>query len=213
MLRIGETHWFLTFYLSTSRNFPVLRITVYVLSVDPQWNRIKNCHYFRTTIFPINSLDLSSVQYLCSVRSDSLRPHGLQHARPPRPSPTPRIYSNSCSLSRWCPPTISSSVVPFSSCLQSFPASGSFFSKRFPAFPALRCPVLDPAPATPSHTPLLPQRSPGPIIQPGKKLLYPQKCSIDGLSSWHPHFSLEFREPSALYTVHLPFSSQRKAHR
>ena len=56
----------------------------------------------------------------------TLRPHGLQHARPPCPSPTPRVYSNSCPLSRWCHPTISSSVVPFSSCPQSFPASGSF---------------------------------------------------------------------------------------
>ena len=61
-----------------------------------------------------------------SVVSDSLLPHGLQHARPPCPSPTPRVYSNSCPLSWWCHPTISSSVVPFSSRLQSFPASGSF---------------------------------------------------------------------------------------
>ena len=60
-----------------------------------------------------------------SVMSDSLRPHGLQHAWPPCPSATPRVYSNSCPLSRWCHPTISSSVVPFSR-LQSFPASGSF---------------------------------------------------------------------------------------
>ena len=58
--------------------------------------------------------------------SNSLQPHGLQHARPPCPSPTPGVYSNSSPLSRWCHPTISSSVVPFSSCLQSFPASGSF---------------------------------------------------------------------------------------
>ena len=58
--------------------------------------------------------------------SKCLRPHGLQHARPPCPSPTCRVYSNSCPLSRWCHPTISSSVVPFSSPLQSFPASGAF---------------------------------------------------------------------------------------
>ena len=57
---------------------------------------------------------------------NSLCPHGLQHARPPGPSSTPRAYSNSCPLSRWCHPTILSSVVPFSSHLQSFPASGSF---------------------------------------------------------------------------------------
>ena len=67
-----------------------------------------------------------SVQFSCSVMSDSLRPHGLQHVRLPCPSPTPRAYSSSCPLSRWFHPTISSSVVPFSSCLQSFPPSGSF---------------------------------------------------------------------------------------
>ena len=61
-----------------------------------------------------------------SVMSDSLQPHEAQHARPPCPSPTPGVYPNSCLLSRWCHPTISSSVIPFSSHLQSFPASGSF---------------------------------------------------------------------------------------
>ena len=73
----------------------------------------------------------SSLQFSRSVLSDSLQPHGLQHARPPCPSPTLRVYSNSCPLSRWCHPTISSSVVPFSSCLQSFPASGSFQMSQF----------------------------------------------------------------------------------
>ena len=67
-----------------------------------------------------------SVQFSRSVVSDSLLPHGLQHARPTCPLPTPRVYSNPCPLSRWCHPTISSCVVPFSSCPQSFPASGSF---------------------------------------------------------------------------------------
>ena len=62
----------------------------------------------------------------CSVVSDSLQPHGVQHARLPRPSPSSRACSNSCPLSWWCHPTISSSVVPFSSRLQSFPASGTF---------------------------------------------------------------------------------------
>ena len=61
-----------------------------------------------------------SVQFICSVMSDSLRTHGLQHARPPYPSPIPRVYSNLCPLSRWCHPIISSSDVPFSSRLQSF---------------------------------------------------------------------------------------------
>ena len=72
------------------------------------------------------SLKQLCVQFSRSVMSDSLRPHALQHARPPCPSPTTRVYSNSCPLSWWYHPTISSSVVPFSSCLQSFPASGSF---------------------------------------------------------------------------------------
>ena len=62
--------------------------------------------------------------------SNSLQPHGLQHTRLPCPSPTPRACSNSCPLCRWCHPTISSSVIPFSSCLQSFPASGSFLMSQ-----------------------------------------------------------------------------------
>ena len=72
----------------------------------------------------------SPFQSSCSVMSDSLQPHGLQHSRPPCPSPTPGVYSNSCPLSRWCHQTISSSVIPFSSCLQSFPASGSFLMSQ-----------------------------------------------------------------------------------
>ena len=73
----------------------------------------------------------SSVQFSRSVVFDSLRPHGLQHARLPCPSPTPRVNPNSCPLSQWCYPTISSSVVPFSSCPQSFPPSGSFPMSQF----------------------------------------------------------------------------------
>ena len=68
----------------------------------------------------------SSVQFSCSVMSNSLRPHESQHARPPCPSPSPGVYSHSCPLSWWCHPAISSSVIPFSSCPQSLPASGSF---------------------------------------------------------------------------------------
>ena len=76
----------------------------------------------------------SSVQFSHSFVSNSLRPYGLQHTRPPCPSPTPEACSNSCPLSQWCHPTISSSVVPFFSCLQSFPASGSFpMSLFFPS--------------------------------------------------------------------------------
>ena len=70
-------------------------------------------------------------QFSRSLVSESLQPHGLQHARPPCPSPTPGVYSNSCSLSQWCHPTISSSVIPFSSCPQSFPASESFSMSQF----------------------------------------------------------------------------------
>ena len=66
------------------------------------------------------------LQFSCSVVSNSLRPHESQHARPTYPSPTPRVYPNPWPLSQWCHPAISSSVVPFSSCLQSFPAAGSF---------------------------------------------------------------------------------------
>ena len=72
----------------------------------------------------INKLD--SVQFSCSFMSDSLRPHELQHTRPPCPSPTPGVHSNSCPSSQWCHPAKSSSVIPFSSCPQSLPASESF---------------------------------------------------------------------------------------
>ena len=75
--------------------------------------------------------NISSVQFSHSVMPDSLWPHGLQHARPPCPSPTPRVYPNSCPLNWWCHPTISSFVIPFFSCLQSFPASGSFPMSQF----------------------------------------------------------------------------------
>ena len=68
----------------------------------------------------------SSVQFILSLVSDSLWSHEPQHARPPCPSPIPRVHPNPCPLSQWCHPTISSSVVPFSPCPQSFPASGSF---------------------------------------------------------------------------------------
>ena len=84
---------------NVSMNLPILDISC-------KWN-----HIF---------CDLS-LQFSRSVRSDSLQPHGLQHTRLSCPSPTPRSYSNSCPLSWWCHPTVSSSVVPFSSCLQSFP--------------------------------------------------------------------------------------------
>ena len=79
---------------------------------------------------PMTRVQFNSVRFSHSVMSNSLRPHELQHARPPCPSPTPRVYTNSCPLSWWCHPTISSSVIPFFSCLQSFQAWGSFLMSR-----------------------------------------------------------------------------------
>ena len=83
--------------------------------------------------------ELKEVQFSHSFMSDSLQPHGLQHARLPCPSKTPWAYSNSCPLSQWCHPTISFSVIPFSSCLQSSPAPGcfpmsQFFASRWPKY-------------------------------------------------------------------------------
>ena len=87
---------------------------------------IQSCYiYFLMSTFHV------SVQFSHSVVADFLPLNGLQHSRLPCPSPTPGAYSNSAPSSRWCHPTISSSVVPFSSCLQSFPASGSFSMSQF----------------------------------------------------------------------------------
>ena len=83
------------------------------------WGILPTQYFFKICMF-------SSVQFSLLVMSDSLRPHGPQHTRPLGPSPTPRVYPNSCPSSWWCHPAISSSVIPFSSCPQSFPASGSF---------------------------------------------------------------------------------------
>ena len=87
----------------------------------------RQIHPFAFTHFLLNV----SVQFSCSIVSDSLWPHELQHARPPCPSPTPEVHSNTCPSSRWCHPTTSSSVVPFYSCPQSLPASGSFLMNWF----------------------------------------------------------------------------------
>ena len=84
------------------------------------------CIFVHLPSCSLSYLSCDSVQFSRSIMSNSLWPHGLQHPRPPCLSPTPRVYSNSCPLSWWCHPTILSSVVLFSSCLQSFPASGSF---------------------------------------------------------------------------------------
>ena len=89
-------------------------------------------HFFPSFLFSrvpyssVPNLNFSSVQFSRSVVSDSLQPHESQHARPPCPSPTPRVHSDSCPSSWWCHPAISSSVIPFSSCPQFLPASESF---------------------------------------------------------------------------------------
>ena len=88
------------------------------VTADGDWSHeIKRCLLLGRKVMT------NLVQFSCPVMSDSLQPHELQHTRPPCPSPTPRVYPNS---SRWCHPTISSLVIPFSSCPQSFPASESF---------------------------------------------------------------------------------------
>ena len=89
-----------------------------------------NYGHILTYFLIIKMVPSSLYQFSQSVVSDSLWPYGLQHARPPCPSPIPRAFSNSCPLSGRCHPTISSSVVPFS-CLESFPASGSFLMSQF----------------------------------------------------------------------------------
>ena len=113
---------------------------------SPGKNTGVGCHALLQGVFPTQGSNLGfphgrqilyhlshqgSVRFSHSVVSDSLQPHRLQHARHPCSSPTPRVYSDSCSLSWWYYPTISSFVLPFSSCLQSFPASGSFQISQF----------------------------------------------------------------------------------
>ena len=89
---------------------------------EPQWRQREDPSWWQLCL---------SAQFSHSVMSDSLQPHGLKHARLPCPSPTPRACSNSCPLSQWCHSTISFSVVPFSFCLQFFPASGSFQMSQY----------------------------------------------------------------------------------
>ena len=93
-------------------------------------NSLLKLIFYHSYLLPL----FSSVQFSCSVVSDSLWPHERQHARHPCPSPTARVHPNPCPLSRWCHSTISSSVVPFSSCPESFPVSGSFQMRQlFPS--------------------------------------------------------------------------------
>ena len=105
-------------YMTTGKTIALTRWTFV--------GKVKSLLFNMLSRLVITFLPRSSVQFSCSVVSDSLRPHELQHARPPCPSPTPGVHSDSHPSSRWSHPAISSSVVPFSSCHQSLPASESF---------------------------------------------------------------------------------------
>ena len=105
-------------YMTTGKTIALTRWTFV--------GKVKSLLFNMLSRLVITFLPRSSVQFSCSVVSDSLRPHELQHARPPCPSPTPGVHADSHPSSRWSHPAISSSVVPFSSCHQSLPASESF---------------------------------------------------------------------------------------
>ena len=137
---IFTEYWSFVFWSGSKRT----KLKVWVL----YW-KLKN--YVNLAILPLHSPYADSVQLSLSVVSDSLRPHELQHARPPCPSPTPWVYSNSCPWSWWYHPTISSSVIPFSH-LQSFPASGSFPMSQFFASGGQRIEVSASASVLPMNT-------------------------------------------------------------
>ena len=99
----------------------------------------KSCEVLSPLTFCLRTISVQLVLFSRSLMSDSLWPHGLKHARPPCPSPTPKACSNSCPSSWWCHPTISSSVIPFSSHHQSFPASGAFQISQFFALGGQKC--------------------------------------------------------------------------
>ena len=120
--------------LSEFHSFSRINIIIlYVYSFSTVHSFIDGYLYYFYILGIVNLLQwtLATVQFNRSVVSDSLRPHGLQHTGPPCSSPIPGACSNSCPWSWWCPPTISSSVISFSSCLQSWPASGSFPMSQF----------------------------------------------------------------------------------
>ena len=109
-------------------------LCVHIVNIFIYRNRYSHSHY--RTYSPeitqtLNKICVHILLFSHAVTSDSLWPHGLQHTRLPCPSLSPRVCSNSCPWSQWCHPTISSSVIPFSSCFQSFPTSGSFPMSQF----------------------------------------------------------------------------------
>ena len=140
---IGFSYWFYQVFHSDSHHFTSVNVSITLISpvlfpAFPSMICFSLCYSFHThakkkieestSIHTICTVLFSSVHFSHSVMSDSLQPHESQHARPPCPSPTPRVHPNSCPSSRWCHPAISSSVIPFSSCPQSLPASGSFIN-------------------------------------------------------------------------------------
>ena len=114
---------FFPIYLPWRNGIDVMILVFWMLSFKPDFH-FPLSPSSRGSLVPLHFL--LSVQFNSSVMSDYLRPHEVQHARPPCPSPSPGVHSDSRPLSRWCHPAISSSVIPFSSCPQSLPASGSF---------------------------------------------------------------------------------------
>ena len=108
----------------TCKNSSVFSIKLNIWIISSIHHSLDFLFLFKFTFLSL--FVLTSVQFSRLVMSDSLQPHERQHTRPPCPSPTPGVHPNPCPLSRWCHPTISSSVIPFSSCPQSFLASGSF---------------------------------------------------------------------------------------
>ena len=136
----SPSSWSLCYRIHTSKCsqllLPISDRTTFVFSFTIHWESLFfslpslvsefNIFFLVYCFYTCNILNLLLVRFSCSVMSDSLWPHELQHARPPCPSPTPRVYSNPCPSSRWCHPAISSSVVPFSSSPRSLPASGPF---------------------------------------------------------------------------------------
>ena len=126
-------HLFLCVFISTLYEQIILDL-VLIHGLNYLWLKKSEVKWLKIWLFiDFSSVQFSSVQFSRSVMSDSLQPHESQQARPPCPSQNPGIHPNPCPLSQWCHPNISSSVVPFSSCLQSLPASGSFpMSQLFP---------------------------------------------------------------------------------
>ena len=155
----------------------------------------------------------SSVQFSRSVVSDSLRPHGLQHARPPCPSPTPRVYPNSCPSSRWCHPAISSSVSPFS-CLPSCPGSGSFpvglFQAQYKSAAATSpvCPQLTPW-LSPAHLQLSDQAT-LPWSHTSLSISFTAVTTAGSCGAFRICWPLPLSELSPLFILSFPGGSDNK---